>query len=111
MRHRVPLLALAALSALVGPGAAEEKPDLSRLPTDPKEALAAARFLERACGREHPPGAVGMLIAIANHTWMNPGGGWFGPCHTRYPWEWLAARHEAAEKGITARAFRGPADL
>ncbi|MBY0232609.1 MAG: deiodinase family protein [Gemmataceae bacterium] len=99
MKHLAAVLALAALAA--------DKPDLPKLPADPKEALAAARFLERAYARKDQPEAVRMLIAIAKGSQMGPGEGWFGPCHTRYTFDWLAKRHGAKDKGIAAKQFKG----
>ncbi len=118
MRHLIAVLSLAGLSALA---AGDEKPtdkkapdkaeDVLKFPGGPKEALAAAQFLEKAYGKTRPPEAVRMLIAIAKGSKMGPGEGWFGPCDTRYTWEWLAKHQGARGDGITAKAFRGPADL
>jgi hypothetical protein len=78
---------------------------------DVHEALAAARWLENAYGRSRPPEAVRMLIAIARGSQMGPGEGWFGPCATRYTWDWLARLHQTREPGIPLRKFRGPTSL
>jgi hypothetical protein len=52
-----------------------------------------------------------MLIAIADGTWMQPTGGWFGPCETRYTWDWLARRHGVKGPFITRKQFLGKAGL
>ncbi len=120
MSNRAIALALAAFVALVGSAFSEDAPakaasagagsvaDAMKLPADPKEALAAARWLEKTYRGARPPEAVRMLIAIANGTWIQPGGGWFGPCESRYTWEWLARHHDLKNDGITRKQFRGP---
>ncbi len=123
MRHRVVVLALAGLVALVGvaqggepaakPKARPSAPGLGALGLsgDVKEALAAARWLEKAYAGSRPPEAVRMLIAIARGARLAPGEGWFGPCQTRYTWSWLARLHGATEDGIPLKKFRGPTSL
>ncbi len=82
--------------------------DPLKFPQDPKEALAAARWLEKAYVSRRPPEAVRMLIAIANGTWAQGDGGWFGPCETRYTWDWLTRHHGVKNGFITRKQFRGP---
>jgi thiol-disulfide isomerase/thioredoxin len=117
MRLLSAVLSLALLATLTAaqekekPPEKKEKPGIPGLPDDPNEALAAARFLEKAYGKAKPPEAVRMLIAIARGSQMGPGDGWFGPCDTRYTFEWLAKHQGVKGDGVTAKAFRGPADL
>jgi hypothetical protein len=76
---------------------------------DPKAAQAAADLLEGAYEGKQPPEGVRMLIAILRGSRMGPGEGWFGPCETRYTWQWLAKLHDVdPDQGvITTKMFRG----
>jgi peroxiredoxin len=78
---------------------------------DWKEALAAARWLEKVYKGARTPEAVRMLIAIADGTWTRPDRGWFGPGQARYDWNWLARLHGVKEGGIALKQFRGPTSL
>jgi hypothetical protein len=122
MRRRLVALTLFGLVALAGIGLGEEAPaksksaaapapDVSGISGDWKEALAAARWLEKTYDRSRQPESVRMLIAIANGSWIKPDGGWFGPCQTRYTWNWLAQLHGVKEGGIPLMKFRGTAEL
>jgi hypothetical protein len=88
------------------PGASPLKPS-----ADWNEAVATARWLEKVYAGSRPPEAVRMLIAIGKRKPMGPGDGWFGPCQTRYTWDWLVRHHAAAQGGISLEKFRGPRAL
>jgi thiol-disulfide isomerase/thioredoxin len=79
----------------------------AKLPEDWKEALAAAKWLEKAYAGKRPPESVRMLVAIAKGSRMGPGDGWFGPAQTRYTWGWLARFHGLKEGALALGAFRG----
>ncbi len=94
-------VALSAASAT----AQQPNPAPAGPPADP---AAAAAWLEKAYGDKTPPEAVRMLIAIARGSQMGPNDGWFGPCQTRYTWQWLAKAHGVdPAKGISRSKFRG----
>lgn len=59
-----------------------------------------------------PPEAIRMFLAIMTGSRMEAGDGWFGPCQTRYDWNWLAARHHQSLDGaVESDKFSGPADF
>ena len=87
------VLTLAAFLSFAGLGQGQG-PEKAKFPESPKDALAAARWLEKAYAGSPQPEAVRMLLAIADGSWLKPDGGWFGPCQTRYTWDWLARHHD-----------------
>jgi hypothetical protein len=122
MRFRIIALMLAVVVVLTGVALGQETPAKSKAAAAPtadplkfsgdwKEALAAARWLEKAYAGSRPPESVRMLIAIANGTWLDSNGGWYGPGQTRYTWEWLARLHGVKEAGIPLSKFRGSREL
>jgi len=74
---------------------------------DPKEAARVAELVAKANPAPQSE-AVRMFVSILRGSNMGPGEGWFGPCQTRYSWEWLAKHCQTdPKKGITRKQFPG----
>ncbi|MFO0819604.1 MAG: deiodinase family protein [Pirellulales bacterium] len=59
-----------------------------------------------------PPEAIRMFLAIMTGSRMESGDGWFGPCQSRYGWEWLAARHhQSPDQPLEQAKFIGPVEF
>src|SRR5262245_39928927 len=130
MRHHSLFIALVSFATFVSTGfGQDQKPEpgkekapvmKSALPQiddkildDPKTAQAAAAFLEAAYQGTQPPEGLRMLISILRGSRMGPGDGWFGPCETRYTWNWLAKIHgvDPDSGSIPKKMFLGNDEL
>jgi hypothetical protein len=56
--------------------------------------------------------AMRMLLTILKGDMPDAGTAWFGPCQSKYTWEWLAQRHGVGPDGSIPKArFSGPTEL
>src|SRR5262249_20615267 len=78
------------------------------------EAAKAADWLEKEYPKDRRPESIRMLITILRQgAQMGSEDGWFGPCETRYTWDWLTKNQglDAKANAIAADKFRGSKKL